>query len=105
MKTPLERIRLGAFFLAAVVILAVLGYWLAGYKIWEAIWIVVVTLSSVGFAEKSKQSFEVQLLTIGLIIFGLTAAIYTIGGFIQMVAEGEIERAVGMRHDTADVDR
>ena len=69
MKTPLERIRLGAFFLVAVVILAVLGYCLAGYKVWEAIWVVVITLSSVGFAEKSKQPFEVQLLTIGLIIF------------------------------------
>ncbi|MCH7729129.1 MAG: potassium channel protein [Planctomycetes bacterium] len=103
MKTPLERIRLGAFFLAAVVILAVLGYLLAGYKVWEAIWIVVVTLSSVGFAEKSSQSISVQLLTIGLILFGVTAAIYTIGGFIQMVTEGEIDRVIGHRRMTRDI--
>ena len=103
MKTPLERIRLGAFFLTAVVILAVLGYLLAGYKVWEAIWIVVVTLSSVGFAEKSSQSISVQLLTIGLILFGVTAAIYTIGGFIQMVTEGEIDRVIGHRRMTRDI--
>lgn len=105
MKTPLQRIRRGAVFLAAVVLVAVLGYRLVGFDWIESVWIVVVTLSSVGLSESSQQPPGMQVFTIVVILVGLTAAVYTIGGFIQMVTEGEVDRALGHRRITREIKR
>ena len=50
MKTPLHRIRLGAFSLAMVVLVSITGYrFFGGYDWLEAIWMVVITISTVGY--------------------------------------------------------
>ena len=90
MTTPLRRIQLGAIFLAAIFMSAVIGYhYLGGYEWIDAVWVVVVTISSVGYAERSIESTQVQLLSIGVIILGMSAAFYTVGGLIQLMLEGE----------------
>ncbi len=105
MKTPLERIRLGALFLVAIVLVAVVGYRLLGYDWIGALWMVVVTVSSVGYAEESTRGPWFQLFTIGVIVVGMSAAVYTIGGFIQMVTEGELEKVLGRRRVTKEIQR
>lgn len=102
--SPLERIRLGAISLVAVVLSSVLGFrFLAGYGWLESLWMVVITISTVGFGERSSVSPSVQLLTIGVILFGVTAAAYTIGGFIQLTLEGEVNRVLGRRKMTKEI--
>ena len=68
MKTPLHRIRLGAFSLAMVVLVSITGYrFFGGYDWLEAIWMVVITISTVGFSEKSGLSPMMQVFTICVI--------------------------------------
>ena len=71
----------------------------------ESTWMVVVTISTVGFGERSEASTAIQLLTMGLIVLGVTAAAYTCGGFIQLALEGEIERAMGKRKMTSEINK
>lgn len=104
MRTPLERIRTGGFILALIVLVAYAGYVLLGYDPLDALWMVVVTISSVGYGEKSTQSAGVQLFTIFVIVFGMSAAVYTIGGFLQLITEGEIERLLGIRRMKRDIE-
>lgn len=47
MKTPLKRIRNGAFTLGGILAIAVVGYRLLGYEWVESLWMVVVTISRV----------------------------------------------------------
>ena len=46
-----------------------------------------------------------QALSIFLILFGVSAAAYTFGGFLQMMLEGEIDRALGKRRITREISR
>ena len=55
---------------------------------------VVITVATVGYGEVSHLSPGEQVLTIGVIVFGISAAVFTLGGFIQMMMEGEIERTL-----------
>ena len=105
MRSPLGRVRRGAGFLAFVLIGAVLGYRWLGYGWIESVWMVVITVASVGYGERSQESSAVQLLTIGVIIFGISAAFYTFGGFIEMVLEGELEQVLGHRRRTRDIEK
>ena len=65
----------------------------------------IITVSSVGYTEESNISASVQVFSIGVIIIGMSAAAYTIGGFLQMMTEGEIDRALGIRRLTRDIRR
>lgn len=103
MKSPLERVRLGLFLLATVFVVSVAGYRLAGYPWIEAIWMVVITIASVGYGERSAEPPAVQLLTIGVILFGFTAAAYTFGGLVQLLLAGELEQILGRRRMTKEI--
>ena len=96
MSDPVTRLRRGALILGSVFIVAVLGYHFgAGYDWVESIWMVVVTISSVGFSEQSAKPASFQLFTIAVIVVGMTALAYTFGGFVQLLLEGEIEQVLG----------
>ncbi len=98
MNATLKRIRLGFIALTAIFILAVLGYRFLGQYEWlESIWMVVVTISTVGYSEQSESPPAVQLLTIVVILLGVSAAAYTFGGFVQLALQGELDRALGRR--------
>ena len=97
MKTPLRRIQLGAVVLMVIVVSAVGVYhWRGGYSWLDSIWMVVITISSVGYSygKSGINDPVLQIFTILLIVFGITAAAYTVGGFIQILFEGELERVL-----------
>lgn len=105
MRAPLHRIRLGAMVLAVIFVAAVAGYHALGYDWLDAVWMVVITISSVGYGEDTDSDASVKMLSIAVIVFGLSAAAYTIGGLLQMITEGELERALGHRRMTRDIKR
>ncbi len=96
MKTPLRRIKYGAISLAVIAVVAVFAYRITGSYSWiDSIWMVFITVSTVGFGEQSESEPATKVITIGLILFGVSASAYTIGGLLQMFMEGEFDRALG----------
>ncbi|TWU46140.1 Voltage-gated potassium channel Kch [Rubripirellula tenax] len=103
-KSPLTRIARGGMLLLAVFVAAVIGYRVFGDYGWlESVWMVVVTISTVGYSESSTLSPGLQVLTIIVILVGMSAAAYTFGGLIQLLLEGEIDRLIGLRRMTAEI--
>lgn len=105
MKSPLKRLQVGLVTLGVIFVVAVFGYWLGGWNLLDSVYMVVVTLSSVGYREAGKMTPALQVFTILLIVFGASAALYIVGGFVQMMAEGEINRALGLRRVTREIER
>ena len=105
MRTPLQRIRLGAVVLGVIVAAGVLGYRIAGRSWLDAIYMVIITISTVGYGETSALSPSQQILTMGVVVFGISAAVFTLGGFIQMMMEGEFERALRHGQTTRSIER
>ena len=104
MSSPLERVRRGLMLFGAVVVCSVVAYHLLGYPWIEALWMVVITIGSVGFGERSQQPPAVQLLTVVVILVGFTSAAYTFGGLLQLLLAGELEQLLGRRRMTKDIE-
>ncbi|MEL6104537.1 MAG: NAD-binding protein [Planctomycetota bacterium] len=98
MSSSFTKIRRGAVALAVIVVLSVIAYrFVAGYEWIESFWMVVITISTVGYSEHSGGDWATQLLSIFVILMGTTAGAYTFTGLIQLVLQGEIDRAFGLR--------
>lgn len=97
--------RRGFLLVALVVVGGVVGYRLAGYGWLEALWMVVITIFSVGYGERSGATPAVQLLTIGVVVLGISSAFYTFGGFLEIVLEGELKNVMGMRRRTKGIEQ
>ncbi len=91
--------------LATLIVAAVVGYRMTGRDWLDAVYMVMITISTVGFGETSSLSSTEQVLTIGVIVLGISAAVFTLGGFIQMTMEGEIERSLQLGRTTRAIEK
>jgi voltage-gated potassium channel len=91
-----RHILFGFAALAAVVALGVAGYIALGWSPLDALYMVVITVSTVGFTEvKSPMTPADRAVTMAVIAFGTLAVTYTLTGILQLVTEGEIQRLLG----------
>ena len=106
MSTSLRRLFAGLVFFITVCVLATIGYVAAGWDLMDAVYMVIITIFGVGYGEvQPVQSPGLRVLTISLIIAGYGTAIYIVGGFVQMVTEGEINRALNKRKMTRGIEQ
>ena len=105
MRDPLQRVRIGLIALAAISLAAVLGYRLAGWNWLDSVYMVVTTFATVGYREMGEMTPVLKVYTCLVIVFGVSTALYVMGGFVQMVLEGEINKALGERRVTKEVER
>lgn len=81
-----------------ILVSAAVGFRTLGDYDWlQAVWMTVITISSVGFSESTTSPPSLLLFTIVVIVLGMSSVAYTFGGFVQMVLEGELQEALGHR--------
>jgi voltage-gated potassium channel len=98
MSSSARRILVGAIIFGVTCSVAVVGYMAAGWNFLDAIYMVVITVFGVGYGEAQPlDNSNLKLFTMGVIIAGCSSGIYVVGGFVQFLAEGEINRALGAR--------
>ncbi len=106
MNTTLRRIIIGGAFFGLTCVTAVSGYMLAGWSFLDAIYMVVITVFGVGYGEtRALVSPALKVFTMGVIIAGCSSGIYVVGGFVQMLAEGEINRVLGTRRMSKGIEK
>lgn len=97
-SSPVRRVLIGLCIFVAICILAVIGYVRGGFSLPDAVYMVVITVFGVGYGEVQPiQTPSLRLHTILVIVFGYGAAVYTVGGFIQMLVDGELQNALKVR--------
>jgi voltage-gated potassium channel len=95
-RSSVKRILGGFIALGTVIAFGVLGYVLLGWNAFDALYMVVITVSGVGFGEvRPMVSTWTRIHTMFVISFGLLAVAYTIAGFVQFITEGEIQKLLG----------
>lgn len=106
MQSSLRRILIGFTILAAAACCSIIGYMIAGWSFLDAIYMVVITFYGVGYGEtRPIADPRLKVFTIFVVISGCTSAVYVLGGFFQMIAEGEINRFLGARRMTQGIER
>lgn len=105
---PVRRVLIGLIVFAVIGVIAVAGYVRAGWSVEDAIYFVVITIFGVGYGEvQPVDSTMLRALTIAVIVIGYGAVIYVIGGFIQILIDGELEslfRDRKMKQEIAKLD-
>lgn len=92
--------------MGAVFTVAVVGYVWAGWAWDDAVYMVVITVFGVGYQEVQPiDSPRLRWLTISVIVVGYGSVIYTVGGFIQMLIDGELNKVLGARRMTREIER
>ncbi|NOQ41565.1 MAG: hypothetical protein GQ563_03570 [Desulfuromusa sp.] len=75
-----------------------LGYAvIEGWGAFEALYMTVITLATVGYGEVHTLSHEGQIFTIVLIILGVGTIAYTISSMIQFMVEGQLYQILGRK--------
>jgi len=84
--------------LAVVLLSGTVGYYfIEGWKLFDSLYMTVITLSTVGFHEIEPLSKTGKAFTIGLIFFGLGVVAYAVNIGVRAILEGEIKEVFGRR--------
>ena len=106
MQTSIQRIITGLALVALTCLISISVYWFAGWDLIDAIYMVVITVFGVGYGEvRPLTDPRLKVFTMLLVIAGCSSGAYVIGGFVQMLAEGEINRFLGARRMTKGIDQ
>ena len=91
--------------MVATCLVATVGYRLAGWTWIDSIYMVTITIFGVGYGEVNAiDETWLKIFTIVMIFAGCSSLIYVIGGIVQMLTEGEIERMLGKRMQNREID-
>ena len=93
-----RRLVLTVLALLAVTAAGAIGYRLIEGASWnDAIFMTVITLSTVGYGEVVPLSTAGRVFTVGLIGVGMIFVFAVITAWVKVIFEGELERALGRR--------
>jgi voltage-gated potassium channel len=101
-----RRILRVALLLAAAIGLGTGGYMmLEGWRLLDALYMTVITLSTVGFTEVHPLSDAGHLFTIALILTGVSTAAYAVGTVGEFVIGGRLSGALRRQRMQHEIDR
>lgn len=104
MHESFRRVLTGTVFFAVTMIVAIAGYSIAGWSPIDAVYMVVITVFGVGYGEvRPLSSPSLKIFTMLVIVAGTSSTLYIVGGFLQMVTEGEINRALNVRRMNKEI--
>ncbi len=90
---PLLRFRLAVILLGIVIVVGVAGYMLIdGWDLLDSFYMVIITISTVGYTEVHPQSAPGRLFTTGLIVVGVATMLYGFGVFAETLADNAFGR-------------
>lgn len=93
-----SRLRICLYLLAAILCMGTFGYaYFESMPIFDAFYMTVITISTVGFSEIKPLSRVGRAITIVIIVSGITILTYTLGQVFKIFLEGEMQRILGRR--------
>ncbi len=86
-----------------MLLLAIVSFGTAGYVVvedmppFDAFYMTLITISTVGFSEVKNLSMAGRTITIVIIVSGISVLTYTFGQILRIVVEGELRQFIGRR--------
>jgi len=92
------KLKLSLFFLFITIAFGTVGYVVfEGMEPFDAFYMVLITISTVGFGEIKPLSHLGRAMTIVIIISGISLLTYTLGQVAKVFVEGELRKILGRR--------
>lgn len=105
---PWRRVRIGVGMLGGVTVIGVVGYLLLGLSRFDALYMTVITITTVGFSEIGEPdqiTATYQTFTLLLALFGVGTALYTLGVSFEALVEGSINDGLQIRRGLRMIDK
>jgi len=95
---PQKRLRRGIIILASIIAAGTIGYMhIEGWSFSEAIYMTVITISTVGYGEVHPLSNAGRVFSIFLIAGGVSGALFVASAAIEYLLEGRLRAILGRR--------
>ena len=94
---PIRHAVIGLFLLFVVVVIGTGGFWyLEDLSLFEAFYLTIITITTVGYGDYYPHTIYGQIFTAGLVISGVGIALYVLTGIIESVLVGRLREAFGI---------
>ena len=93
-----KKLRYSLLMLIGIIALGTCGYYFVEHMpLFEAFYMTIITLSTVGFSEVIPLSQAGRSITVIIIFLGISVGAYTIGMLVRALVEGELVKIFGRR--------
>lgn len=95
---PANRLKYGALLLIVVFLIGTVGFhFIEGWSILDAMFMTIITITTIGYGEVHPLTFTGKVFDIMIIFLGVGSAAYVFASFTQFIVEGEMQRYFGRR--------
>ncbi len=104
-QSPGRFLWMGVLFVLAVGLLAMFGYMWNGWSLGDAVYMVIITVFTVGFSEVHPvDTMELRAITEVLIVVGCTGMIFLTGALVQAITLSQVQLVFGVKLMTRQID-
>ena len=106
LASPLRNLFAGLSFMLVVGLAATLAYVASGWSLGDALYMVVLTVYSVGYGEVAPVNTPLlRAITVALIVAGCTGMIFLTGSLFQLINASQLQQVFGSRRMQKDIDK
>ncbi len=106
LSSPFRNLLAGVLFMVVVMAAATAAYVSDGWSFSDALYMVVLTVYTVGYDEvRPIDTMALRSITIALIVTGCTGMIFLTGSLIQLITVSQFQAFFGVRRMQKDVDK
>ncbi len=92
------RLRISLFLLVCIILFGTFGYsMIEEMPLFDSFYMTLITISTVGFSEITPLTQSSRIITVVIIISGISLLTYTLGQIAQVFIEGELRKLLGRR--------
>jgi voltage-gated potassium channel len=105
LDSPVRNLTVGVAYTVTVMILATAAYMAVGWSFRDAVYMVIVTVYTVGYGEvRPINTPALNVITIALIVLGCTGIIFLTGALVQYFTLSQLTKVIGLKRMNKQVD-
>jgi voltage-gated potassium channel Kch len=105
LDSPVQNLTVGGLYVVVVMIAATAAYMGAGWSFRDALYMVVVTVYTVGYEEvRPINTPLLNVITIALIVLGCTGVIFLTGALVQLITLSQLNKSMGQKRMKRQID-
>ena len=106
LQTSLRNLAAVVVFMLVVATSSTLAYMASGWSFPDALYMVVLTVWSVGYGEvRPVDTPQLHALTVATIVFGCTGMIFLTGALVQVLTAIQLREILGLNRVTSEIER
>jgi voltage-gated potassium channel len=106
LDSPVRNLTVGITFMIVVMVLATASYMAVGWSFRDALYMVIITVFTVGYGEtRPINTPALDAITITLIVMGCTGIIFLTGALVQYITVSQINKVMGLKRMNAQIDQ